>query len=116
MTPSSEEDDGRTYHPCLFRLGGGEHYILWHDENLGGVHIDGEGNTPAFSTIDRLLEYAALHGLQPVADETPTLHDLEWVERFVDEMKSPLELGTSSEMSPDPLLPQAPLSNNGIGL
>ena len=78
----------RTYYPLLFHLDNRDRYLLWHSDDevradADGVALDERGAMPVFRTRDDLAAYAQVHGLSPLSDKTPLLHDLDVVRRWL---------------------------------
>jgi len=70
------------YFPCLFRLGGADHYVIWYSDDRDGL-LRENGRVVAFASLTALHAYASQRGLEMQRAEVAR-YDWDSIERWCD--------------------------------
>ena len=71
-----------TFFVCIFRLGGNDHYVIWHSNDHDGL-VREAGRLVSFPSLTDLEAYSGTHGLTLQPDE-PVLYDWDALARWCD--------------------------------
>jgi hypothetical protein len=74
----------KTYYRLLYRLDGTDRFLIWFSNEEDGVFTEAPGRVLSFATEASLLSFARRHNL-PMDLEEPILHDLDTVQRWLDD-------------------------------
>ncbi len=73
----------RSHFALRYQLNSLFRFLIWYSNDLDGVVLDEQRGVPSFATHEDLVAYAESNDLPPIVEETPILHNLDLVERWL---------------------------------